>query len=411
MNDERTSRVRDILSNRKFLFFWISNSLADIGDSLHLVALGYWIMISSSNVLDLSMLMVAKAVPNIIFAPLAGTLADRINKVKIIRATSILQSLIVLLIIYFVFNDPSGESVYIIIGLTALIGLFGAFSNPSRQSLLVRLVEKKDIPSATAFHRLSTNIIMVSAPMITGVLVAATSSAVTLFIDVILLLLSALAISFIKVEMPQNNISKKLDGFWFEFKEGIRFIYKTPPLNSLIILNNTLNIFGVAQGILMSAVAINIWKVSSVGYGLVQAAFPIGMVLGAAIMIKLPNLKMRGKWICIFYAIAGVFSVVVPFFDNLLIAIPLLAIDGAFTVMGALLVNILFRVYIDPDMQGRAFGIYGSLAAVASPLGALTGGIIADTTGVFEGIIGISIAFSIVPIIAYLFSPKIRSIN
>lgn len=414
---KRLKKVFKLLSsrfyNRNFFLYWTSNVLSDIGDTLHSVALGFWIMTTTQNILDLSILMVAKAVPSIVLSPIAGTLADRMDKRKIMRSMDILQGIVVGLIAYLLTKGETDTILYLIFFLTFLSGIFRSIHDPARQSTLVRLVTKDEIHSATALHRLSSTIVMVSGPMLGGVLVAAFGSEKALLIDSISFMIAAALISSISMHFNKKEVdsTNKKSDFWKELKEGLNFVYTTRPLNLLVILNNTLNIFGVAQGILMAAMAVNVWKLGSVGYGLIEASFPIGMVFGAAIIMKLPNLRRRGKWVCLTYALAGLFGILVPFTDNLTLAIILLAIDGCFTVMGSLLVNILFRVYIDPDMQGRAFGIYGSIASVASPLGALTGGILADSLGVFSSVVGISVAFSIIPILMFLFSPRIREID
>jgi dTMP kinase len=361
-----------VLSVKPFRRLWIALSLSSLGDWLSIVALTALApsLASGGAVAKgsaVSGVWLATLLPALLVGPLAGAMADRMDRRMTMIIGDVIRGLLFLSIPIF----PNLTWIYV---AKFLAGVTTQFWNPATAASVPNLVPKDKLERANQLSLLTT---YGTAPLAAGVfsvlaLVSEGISRVTplfhtsnvdlaLYFNAATYFISALTVYFIR-EIAKRNASDKISvpstakSIW----EGWRFISKTPVVRGLVI--------GMVGGFAAAGVVIGLGYIyitatlhgGSAGWGLVFAAIFIGMALG---MLVGPRL-LRG------FSLRRLFGITVAAGAVPLALIGLVPILGAVTLFVVLLGALSGIAYstgftivgleVDDDTRGRVFAFFQS---------------------------------------------------
>src|SRR6188474_3680823 len=83
-------------SNRSFRQLWLGQVVSQMGDWFDTIALYTIILTLTGSGRDVGLLLVARFVPSFLFGPLAGVVADRFSRQKIMIVSDVLRAVVVL---------------------------------------------------------------------------------------------------------------------------------------------------------------------------------------------------------------------------------------------------------------------------------------------------------------------------
>jgi dTMP kinase len=366
------AREPGVLAIRPFRRLWVALSLSSLGDWLSIVALtalapslaGHGAVAKSSAV---GGVWLATLLPALLIGPLAGALADRLDRRMTMIVGDVIRGLLFLSIPLF----PHLTWIYV---AKFLAGVTSQFWNPATSASVPNLVPKDKLERANQLSLLTT---YGTAPLAAGVfsalaLVSEGVSRVTpLFhtsnVDLALYFnaasygISALTVYFIR-EIPKRNASDKISvpstakSIW----EGWRFIRQTPAVRGLVVgMVGAFAAAGVVVGLGYSYITATLHG-GSAGWGLVFAAIFVGMALGMGLGTKLlgdfSRRRLFGVSITaasVSLALIGLIPVlgVVVLFVVLLGALSGIAYSTGFTLVG---------LEVDDGTRGRVFAFFQS---------------------------------------------------
>ncbi len=370
------AREPGVLAIRPFRRLWVALSLSSLGDWLSIVALtalapslaGSGAVAKSSAV---GGVWLATLLPALLIGPLAGALADRLDRRMTMIVGDVIRGLLFLSIPLF----PNLTWIYV---AKFLAGVTSQFWNPATSASVPNLVPKDKLERANQLSLLTT---YGTAPLAAGVfsvlaLVSEGVSRVTpLFhtsnVDLALYFnaasygISALTVYFIR-EIPKRNACDKISvpstakSIW----EGWRFIRQTPAVRGLVVgMVGAFAAAGVVVGLGYSYITATLHG-GSAGWGLVFAAIFIGMALGMGLGTRLlgdfSRRRLFGVSITaasVSLALIGLIPVlgVVVLFVVLLGALSGIAYSTGFTLVG---------LEVDDGTRGRVFAFFQSTIQV-----------------------------------------------
>lgn len=158
------------LRNPNYRYFYYGQTVSLIGTWTRSAALGWIAFQFTHSELLLGIVFMLNSLPIFLFAVYAGSLADRFPKIRIFTSTSWFSLLSSSMLAAMLFHGPV-HIAYLMI-FASLWGLSMAFEMPSRQSLMVELVGKKDLVNAIALNSAMVNATRVIGPAIGGILLA-----------------------------------------------------------------------------------------------------------------------------------------------------------------------------------------------------------------------------------------------
>lgn len=396
---------------RTYLFFWVGQIASIFGSSIVFFVLVWWITDTTQDPIAISTAVFTYFIPMIIFSPIAGIVADRYDRRKLILLVDSLQAFSTLiLILFFIFNLLQ---FWILLIFVATRSICQAFHAPTANAIIPTMVPKDRLSRINGINFLFTSFVNVIGPVVGGFLLIFFTVQEALWIDVITFLIALIPLLLIKIprvkKLPEKH---ERDSFYTSFKEGVNIIHGIPGLLSMMITFMILNFLGQPQGTLMPFFI----KVDHGGtvlvFSLVSMAFNIGMFIGGIITSVKKNWKHKMRMIYVAYivmSIGGILLATTPK-GNILLLMIYSTITG---VTGPIINSLYFTMIhqkVPHDKVGRVVSIDTTLSFIAMPLGTLLAGPLAIAIGT-PNLFLISALLVLITITLIYFFSSVRSLD
>ncbi len=255
-----------------------------------------WLALQLSNSAFLVGLVAsAGSFPILLFSFHAGHVADRVEKLRLVKICQMLLAGEAAMLWWLTWSGRN--TIEWLIALAMLNGLFASFEIPARQSLVIELVGREDLPGAIALNSSGFNLARVIGPSI-GALVIAKLGMAWCFGFNALSYATVLAGLFM-VQLPQwlppEDSASPLEGI----REGLRYMRQTPAIFSLMKVVTAYSVLGVPYLVLLPVVARDQLGMQAGGYGLLLASVGIGGLAGALTLAAIGDRFSRGKLLSI----------------------------------------------------------------------------------------------------------------
>jgi len=370
------AREPGVLSIKPFRRLWIALSLSSLGDWLSIVALTVLApSLASGGVAAKGWAVVgvwlATLLPALLFGPLAGAVADRLDRRMVMIVGDVVRGLLFLSIPLF----PTGQALLIwIIVAKFLAGIASQFWNPATAASIPNLVPKDKLERANQLSLLTT---YGTAPLAAGLfsvlaLVSEGISRVTplfhtsnvdlaLYFNAASYFISALTVYFIR-EIPKRQASGKISvpstarSIW----EGWRFIGKTPVVRGLMLgMVGAFAAAGVVVGLGYTYISDTLHG-GGAGWGLVFAAIFVGMALGMGLGTKVLGDFSRRRLFGLTIMAAAVPLALIGLVPVLAVVVLLVVLLGALSGIAYATGFTIVGLEVDDDTRGRVFAFFQS---------------------------------------------------
>jgi MFS transporter, DHA3 family, macrolide efflux protein len=209
-----------------------------------------------------------------------------------------------------------------------------------------------------------------------------------LAIDIGTAVLAVLPLAFISIPNPPRQVAAGSGEFtrtsyWYDLKEGFRYVVKWPGLLGLILLAMVLNFLLVPGGSLIPLVVMKLFGKGVTELGWTETFFGVGVILGGLILSAWGGFKR--KITTSMMGILGIgMGVILIGIAPVQLFILVLAGNftfGIFQVFANGPLTAIFQNAIKADMQGRVFSLINAGATAMMPLSLLVAGPISDRFG------------------------------
>ncbi|HIV80199.1 MAG TPA: MFS transporter, partial [Candidatus Avanaerovorax faecigallinarum] len=152
-----------MVSFKKYIILWISQSVSQLGSSMTAFALILWTYQQTHSALSVSIMSFCDYVPYIVVSIFAGTFVDHHYKKNVMLVSDCLAAFASLLILMFSLNGML--SVAFVYLFNAVIGTTTAFQNPASSVAVAKLVPENLLSNVSGMNSFSTNLIVVFSPV------------------------------------------------------------------------------------------------------------------------------------------------------------------------------------------------------------------------------------------------------
>jgi MFS family permease len=360
-----------LLRNVRFLRLWIGQGTSFVGDAVSMVALVVLVVQITGSASAVGGALVARLLPTIA-SPLAGVLADRIDRRAVLVASDLARALLVLGLVFA--RDLA--TIYV---LVFLMGLARTVFNPTVRAAFPSVVGGGDLTRANALISGTFSTSIMVGPALGGLLVASVGVDAAFLADAVTYLISAFLLSTVPLLRPRRESEE--EGFVRALRSGFGYLIGTPiPL--AIVLGAFLTILTINATVPAEVfLAKETFGAGDAGYGLLVSLWGGGMVLGSAMMAVFGdriNLVLL-YFLSIFVgACALVGTGLAPAF---VLALGALTVEGTATGIDNVATDTILQKRVPEAFLGRVFSIrflgYSAGEALAYPLG----GLLVDAVG------------------------------
>jgi MFS family permease len=275
------------LRHRQFRLFYFGSIGAALGYTMQ-TTIAAWLMATlTTSALMVSMVQTASTLPALVFGLFAGSLADIVERRRIVLVTQIVLLAATALLGFITLSGHIGPVSLLI--LTFLVGLGFTFYQPAQQASINELVSRAEMPRAVALGAVAFNVARAAGPALAGGIAAWASSGSAFLASAACFVVMIVAIRHLKTRepalpgVPERLVSGALS--------GARFVRHSPAMRSLIVRNLTFGLCASAFWALLPVIARDQLQLGAGGFGLLSAGFGIGAIVGA---LSLPSqLRLR----------------------------------------------------------------------------------------------------------------------
>jgi MFS family permease len=380
--DKTAERIRLLmraLQSRNYRLFFGGQTLSLIGTWMQQVAMSWLVYRLTGSALLLGVVGFASQVPSFLLAPVAGVLADRWNKRRVLLWTQSLSMVQAAILTALVFADL--VQVWHIIALSLVLGTVNAFDIPARQSFLIEMIEKRaDLGNAIALNSSMVNGTRLIGPSLAGITIAAFGEGVCFLLNAasFFAVIAALAAMRVKVKPMHTGKASVLH----ELREGLAYAYRFPPIRSILLLLALVSLLGVPYTVLLPVFAHDILHGGANTFGFLMAAAGLGAFVSALLLATRKSVVGLGKIIPLAAGLFGVAVAAFSFSRSLWLSLLLLFIAGMGMMAQIASSNTILQTVVDDDKRGRVMSLFTMSFMGMAPFGSLLAGTLAGRIGV-----------------------------
>ena len=391
--------IRFYKENKKFVYLWLAQVITQTSVSIVTIIIGILShegVISSSvkeSSTSIGIIINLSTIPGIIFAPLAGAFADKIEKKKIMILSNFIRFF--LLVFFIIFNgwNKLVLSYFLILSLAIVLQFF----IPAEGGLIPRIVEKKYLLFANSLFSLTVFTTTAVGIAFSGLILNLFGIKWTFSICALLFITSAIFVYFIDTEgiKTENNkirliyFVKLIPTILDDIKDGINYALRTKILRFILFHLFLIQIVSFTLVTISFRIGNEIYGVSPRTAGLIVfAPVMIGLLTSLATLNIFGRFKNRIKLIligtltstcgfgCIMVIAVLKFFLSNVFIDKIFASISLIIIGFSipFLLVPA---QTLMHENTEDNFRGRILGIWVALtlslaSMVATFVGFLT---------------------------------------
>ena len=397
-----------------FRRYWLGSAASVGAFQLLIMGQGWLVYELSGSPLQLGFLGAASSIPTIAAALVGGVIADRVDRRRMLIATSI--SIAVLLALLSVLDGSGVVAVWHVLAIAGAIALIVGFDFPSRQAFFPSLITREHMMSAVALNAILWQGSRMFLPALGGVIIALTDTWVIFAVGAAgFIAMARVMAGFAPTSAADMPLAVGHSGR--QFADGIRFIASRRMFSVLMLLTYATTFFGTSFVQLMPAFA-RLLGASEAGYGLLLSATGIGSVTGTLIVAPLQRSPRLGRLLLVSLMCAA--TVLIAF--NICVALLpgrmtgyVLALSCAMlatmcTSMFMVTSMTVMQLAVPDGLRGRVMGLY-SICFSLIPLGGLLGGVVAAVTSPpFAAALNAGILLAVVVFVATT-EPSLRQLD
>jgi MFS family permease len=365
------------LRHRNFRLFFGGQIISLVGTWMQTVAEAWLVYrITGSSVL-LGVLGFVSQIPIFLLSPLAGLVADRWPRRRVVITTQASSMLLAFTLAALVLTGRI--RVWEIICLATLLGTVNAFDVPARQSFLIEMVGREDLLNAIALNSSMFNGARVAGPAIAGILVAVIGEGWCFLLNGVSYLAVIAGLFMMRIEKSQ--MAHDGVGPIEKLREGFRFVRHTKPIRALLVLVAVVGFMALPFSVLMPIFAGRILGGGASAYGWLMGMVGAGALVGALLIAMRQQLRGLGNVVAYSATGLGVSLVIFSLSRWYWLSFTALALAGLTMMMQFTSTNTLIQAMVPDQLRGRVMSLYSMSFLGLTPIGSLLAGKIADRVG------------------------------
>lgn len=360
---------------KTFLVIWIGQLVSMLGSGLTSFALAVWIFAQTGKATPFALTVLFGNLPRILLLPVAGSLADRWNRRRVMILSDVGNALVTISVFVLLqFGSLQFWHIYLI---ATLGSIFSAFQEPAYSASVTMLVPKKNLSRANGMIQMGQALEMVITPVIAGVLFVVIGLSGILIIDFVTFLFAVGTLLVIRIPQPKlSEQEQKKASVWSDAKFGWDYLKARPGLFGLLWYYAMVNFLLNWSGVLTGPMILSRFPASTLGT--IQMFVGLGMLSGGILSSVWAGPKRRITAVIGFIALALVGMMVAGLRPG-----PVFAGAGLFWMMifiplASASSQAVFQSKVAPQVQGRVFSIRSMISRSVMPVSYLLAGPLAD---------------------------------
>ncbi|MDX1382629.1 MAG: MFS transporter [Thermoanaerobaculia bacterium] len=390
---------RLLRDNRDYRYLWLGQLVSLLGDWFNLIASAALVSSLTSSGLALGSLFAIRMLAPFLVSPLAGVLADRYNRTRILIGTDVIRGVAVLG--FLLVREPS--HVWLLYTLTAIqLGLSGFFF-PARSAILPDLVREEEIGTANIIGSVTWSSMLAGGAALGGIVAGVWGNEIAFIADAATFGLSAVLVAFVRYRPPARP--QRSEGFAdslarsaiHEYLDGLRYLGHHAHVLVISLHKAASALLVTGMQIVQVAIAEDAFVIGangSVGLGLMYGIAGVGTGLGPIVARMWTGDRHRAlSWAMVWAYLISIVGLAVAAtmhsFGVVLLGVFLRGLGGG--TVWVFSTQLLLEV-VPERVRGRVFATEFALFSLLSAVGLwLTGATLDAGAGLSEAMLWMAV--------------------
>ena len=383
----RLEPIRRALAHRDFRLFSGGNVVSNIGTWVQRMSVGWlaWELTHSGTWLGI--IAFADMFPTVLLAPITGAMADRVERLRALRAVQALN--LVQAAVLAGFTLTGAITIEILLVLTVLGGSVLAFGQPLRLAIVPSLVARRDLAAAIGINALVFNGARVVGPMIAALLILRYGVGWAFVFNAASFVLFLAVLARIRLEHRERRaVARRIRDMPGEIAEGYAYAARHKGIGPMLAILTIVAICGRPFLELLPGFADAVFGRGAEGLAWLTSAAGLGAMLGGLWLAQRGAVAGLTETTVSAIALLGAMLIGFGATDIFWLALACAAAAGFALIVVGVGEQTLLQNAVDPGLRGRVMSLYGMINRGAPALGALIMGTLSSWIGLQWPVIG-----------------------
>ncbi|MFC4910774.1 MFS transporter [Actinomadura gamaensis] len=314
--------------------------------------------------------------PLLLFGLWGGVIADRYPKRRVLMLTQTAMGMLALVLgVLAVTGQARVWHVYV---LAFLLGLATVVDNPTRQSFVVEMVGRDDLPNAIALNSATFNGARLVGPAVAGLLIAAIGTGPVFFLNAASF--GAVLLGLYLMRTDELSTVEPVARARGQLREGLRYVRGRRDLMLVLVLIGVVSMFAMNFQITVALISRQVFHSGASTFGLASTMMAVGALTGALLAARRaarPRFRVLLGAALVFAVLVVASGLMPTYWSYVISLVPAGIAMMTFTTSA----NATMQLGVEPEMRGRVMGLYMLVFLGTNPLGAPMVGWMSETFG------------------------------
>ena len=366
------------LGSPDFRRYYLGQAVSMVGTWVQSVALMWLAYRLTGSTHFTGLVGFLQSIPHLVLAPFAGVLGDRVNRRKLLM--TVLTLLAVQSTALAVLTGMNLITPLQLAFLAAFAGVCNAFETPTRQSIFVQLLDRReDLPNAIALNSMLMNGTRLIGPSIGGLLIALSDETVCFALNAAsyFAVLVALWRTHLRARPPRPPSHPLHD-----LAEGWRYAMGMLPVRRMLFALAAVSFSISPYSTLMPAMSVKVFGRGAGLVGLFIGAVGLGAFISAVVLARRTTVRGLGRMLPVAPIVAGLGAIGFGLSSHVALSVVLMMMAGFGMFMTGATCNTILQTVVDEEKRSRVMSYYTMFFIGIAPFGHYLAGWLAEHVGV-----------------------------
>ena len=371
-------RIMGTLRQPVYGRYVFGTAVSNIGTWMQRVGIGWLTWSLTGSTTWLGLIAFLDLIPAVFIGPFAGTIADRWDRLQLIKVTQILASLQAIALC--IMTLTGWIDITSLAALTLFLGIVMAFNQPARMALLPSLVKRQHLNTAIGLNSVTFNLARFIGPALAGFIIVVGELAWLFALNALSFLIFLIVLYRLRIDAPTKP-ARSGKRFLSDVSEGLNFALHAPRIALPLALMLAVSAGARPVAELLPGLAATLLSGDASTLALLTSTMGLGAIVGGLWLAG----RRRGNGLSSVVTAAavaiglGLFTLAMA--SSLWLALPAAAFLGLALVVTGAGAQTLLQFNVPGEMRGRVMSLYGLIVRGGPAIGALVMGAAAEWYG------------------------------
>ena len=363
--------------HRNFRLFTIGQTLSMIGSWAQRLAVSWLAWQLTQSAFWVGAVSFAGLFPGFLMGPISGTITDRGNRLRLLKLTQF--AFMLQAVILSALTIAGVVTIELLLILEAILAIITSLDIPVRQSLVITMVGREDLPNAIALNSSFLNITRMIGPVIAGIIIVSAGIGEAFLFNAISYIAVIASIYMMRIEDAPRTLATNT--MLRHTREGLAYAWQHRTIRRYLLLLTGMALFGMPYGSLLPVFADLRFGVGASGLSWLVGGSGIGAVAGALYLASRKRPDGLPRLVPAVAVLFGIALVAFSLSQNFVLSLCIIPFSGFGMLMQLAGNNTILQMNVDEEQRGRVMSLLSMAFQFGLPVGSLLFGWAADAYG------------------------------